>query len=91
MSSLQTLIFTGNNYDYWSLIMKALFRGQDVLDIVYNGYIEPADQTTYNNLTEAEKDALRERRKKDGKALFYIRQAMHERILPSVAASITTK
>ena len=46
---------------------------------------------TYNNLTQAEKDALREQRKKDGKALFYIHQAMHGSILPQVATKITTK
>ena len=43
MSSLQTPIFTGNNYEYWSLTMKPLFRGQDVWDIFQNGYAEPGD------------------------------------------------
>ena len=71
--------------------MKALFRGQDVWDIVQNGYIEPTYQVAYNNLTQGEKDALRQQRKKDGKALFYIHQAMHEIILPRVAATKTTK
>ena len=47
--------------------------------------------TTYNNLTQAEKDALREQRKKYGNDLFYIHQAMHESILPRVAAAITPK
>ena len=70
--SLQTPIFTGNNYEYWSLTMKSLFRGQDVWEIVQHGYAEPSDMTTYNNLTQAEKYVLREQRKKDGKALFYI-------------------
>ena len=60
MSSLQTSIFTRNNYEYWSLTMKDLFRGQDVWEIVQNGYIELADQATYNNLSHAEKDVLRE-------------------------------
>ena len=89
--SLQTPIFTGNNYEYWSLAMKALLRDQDVQEIVQNGYAELADQATYNNLTQDEKDALREHRKKDGNALFYIHQAMHESILPRVAATITAK
>ena len=57
--------------------MKALFRGQDVWEIVQYGYAEPADMTTYKNLTQAEKDVLREQRKKDGKALFCIHQAMN--------------
>ena len=84
MSSLQTPIFIGKNSEYWSLTMKALFRGQDVWEIVQNGYAESTDRTTYNNLTQAEKYALREQRKKDGKALFYIHQAMHESIFPRV-------
>ena len=40
--SLQTPIFTGKNYEYWSLTMKALFRRQDVSEIVQHGYAEPA-------------------------------------------------
>ena len=87
--SLQNPIFTGNNYEYWSLTMKALFRGQDVWEIVQDGYAEPADMTAYNNLTQAEKYSLREPRKKYGKALFYIHQAMHESIHPRVVTAIT--
>ena len=91
MSSLETPIFTGNNYEYWSLTMKALFRGQDVWEIVQHGCEESADLTAYNNLTKAEKDVLREQRKKDGKYMFYIHQTMHEIILPRVAVAINAK
>ena len=89
--SLQTPFFTEKNYEYWSLTMNALFRGQYFWEIVQYGYAEPADMTTYNNLTQAEKDVLRQQRKKDGKALFYIHQAMYESILPRVAAKINVK
>ena len=75
--SLQNPIFTGKNYEYWSLTMKALFRSQDVWEIFQHGYAEPADMTAYNNLTQAQKHVLREQRKKDGKYLFYIHQAMN--------------
>ena len=91
MSSLQTPIFTGKNYEYWPLTRKALFIGQDVWEIFQHGYAEPTDMTTYNNLTQAEKDVLREHGKKNGKALFYIHQAMHESILPRVAAKTNAK
>ena len=89
--SLQPLSFTGKNYEYWSLTMKDLFRGQDVWEIVQHGYAEPADMAAYNNLTQAQKDVLREQRKRDGKALFFIHQAMHESILPRIAASTNAK
>ena len=49
--SLQIPIFTGKNYEYWSLTMKDLFIGQDVWEIVQHGYAKPADMTAYNNLT----------------------------------------
>ena len=91
MSSLQTPIFTGKNYEYWSLTMKALFRGQNVWEIVQHGYAEPTDMIAYNNLTQVKKDALREQRKKYGKSLFYIHQAMHEIIVPRLAATTTSK
>ena len=61
---LQTPIFTENNYEYWSLTMKDLFRGQDAWVIIQHGYTEPANMTAYNNLTQAKKDVLREQRKK---------------------------
>ena len=75
----------------WSLIMKALFRGQDVWDIVENGYVELVDQATYNALIQVEKDVLKDQRKKDGKALFYIHQAMHESILPRFSSEKKAK
>jgi hypothetical protein len=71
--------------------MKALFRGQDVWEIVKSGYVEPIDQETYNSLTQDEKDILKDQRKKDGKAMFYIHQAMHESILPRVASKKKSK
>ena len=91
MLSLQTSIFTGKNYEYWSLTVKDLFRGKDVWEIVQHGYVEPANQIAYNNLTQDEKDGLREQRNKDGKSLFYIHQAINESILPRVVATITAK
>jgi hypothetical protein len=85
-SNLQPPTFTGKSDELWSLTMKALFQGQDVWDIVENGYVEPTYQTTYNALTQDEKDVLKDQRKKDGKAMFCIYQAMHESILPRVAS-----
>ncbi len=90
-SNLQPPTFTGNNYELWCLTMKALFKGQDVWEIVENGYVELADQVAYNALTQAEKDILKDQRKKDGKEMFYIHQAMHESILPRVASAKKVK
>ena len=89
--SLQTPIFTGKNYEYQSLTMKALFKGQEVWEIVHHGYVEPADMIAYNNITQDKKYILREQRKKDGKTLFYIHQAMNESILPRISTKTNAK
>ena len=71
--------------------MKALFKGQYVWEIVHNGYAKSTDHTTYKNLTQDGKDTLMEQRKKDGKALFYMHQAMQESIIPRVEEIINAK
>jgi hypothetical protein len=71
--------------------MKDLFQVQYVSEIVKNGYVEPVYHATYNSLTQAEKDVFKDERKKGGKTLFYIHQAMHERILPRVASTKKSK
>jgi hypothetical protein len=49
--------------------------------------VDLVDHAAYNALTQVEKDALKYQRKKDGRAMFYIHQAMHETILPRVAST----
>ena len=53
--------------------------------------MEPTDQTTYYALTQAEKDVLKDQRKKDGKTMFYKHQVMHVSILPRVASTKQAK
>ena len=83
--------FNGKNYEYWSITMKALFSSQDIWDLVENGFAEPADAVAYNALTQAEKDLLKDTRKKDSKALFYLFQAIHESIFPRILVATKSK
>jgi hypothetical protein len=84
-------IFNGKIYDYWSIRMKTLFCFQDVWDLVENGFPEQADKQAYHALSQAEKDLLKENKKKDSKALFFIQQAMEESIFPKVVAATRSK
>jgi hypothetical protein len=63
----------------------------ELMRTVENGYVEPTDQETYNALTQAENDALKDQRKNDRKTMFYIHQAMHESILPRFASTKKAK
>jgi len=62
------------SYDYWAIIINALFSSQGIWDVVENGFQEPSNATTYNALSQIESDLLRDNMKKDGKSLFYIFQ-----------------
>nr|KYP47387.1 hypothetical protein KK1_031001 [Cajanus cajan] len=66
--------------------MNALFGFQDVLDIVKNGYaplVEPA--------TEVQRQAFKENRKKDCKALFFLHQCVDGSHFEKIAFAETSK
>ena len=69
--------FDGKNYSRWSQLMKVLYGSQDLWEIVENGFVEPQDQAP---LTQQQNNELKENRKKDKKALFFIYQAVDEAI-----------
>jgi hypothetical protein len=48
--------------------------------------VELLYEAPYNSLTQDERDVLKDQRKKDVNAVFYIHQAMHESILARVAS-----
>ena len=60
--------------------MKTLFKSQDLWDLVENEYPDPNEDAR-----------LRENKKKDSKALFFIQQAVHEMIFSKIIAATTTK
>ncbi|XP_054796402.1 uncharacterized protein LOC129301825 isoform X2 [Prosopis cineraria] len=70
------------NYEFWSLKMKTMFKSQELWDLVENGFED--------NQTDKPDQPLREKRKKDSKALFLIQQALHDEIFPLIAAATTS-
>ncbi|GMJ02182.1 hypothetical protein HRI_003887400 [Hibiscus trionum] len=66
-------IFQGSNYDVWSTKMKTLFISQDLWDFVEKGYSEEGVAA----------DTLKDMRKKDAKALFFIQQAVDDAVFSS--------
>ncbi|GAU43485.1 hypothetical protein TSUD_91950 [Trifolium subterraneum] len=63
------LVLDGKNWDRWSALMKSLFGAQECFEVVMDGYDE-----LVANPTDAQRNAFKENRKKDCKALFYIQQ-----------------
>ncbi|XP_060673933.1 uncharacterized protein LOC132804057 [Ziziphus jujuba] len=64
-----------NNYDNWSIKIKALLGTQDVWEIVEKGYIESENES---DLTQNQRDNLRDSRKRDKKALYLIYQGLDD-------------
>jgi len=91
MFNTQLPLLNGKNYDYWAIVMRALFTSQDLQQFVEDGFEEPADKNEFNSLTQAEKDQLKSDKKEDAKALFFLFQSVHESIFPRIAAATTSK
>ena len=67
---------TKENYDNWSIQMKALLGSQDIWDIVENGYIDPKEWEASSSSSDP--TTIRELRKRDKKALYIIYQGVDE-------------
>ncbi|XP_016475355.1 uncharacterized protein LOC107797034 [Nicotiana tabacum] len=64
--------------------MKTMFKSQELWDLVENEYVEP-------NPAPAQPDQqLRETRKKDARALFFIQSALDDENFPRIATSTTS-
>ncbi|XP_074263524.1 uncharacterized protein LOC141586251 [Silene latifolia] len=76
-------IFKGVKYQFWELKMKTLFRSQELWELVETGFVDAKSE---------EPDAtLKEKRKKDAKALFIIQQALDDEIFSRIASATTSK
>ncbi|GAV78469.1 DUF4219 domain-containing protein/UBN2 domain-containing protein [Cephalotus follicularis] len=80
--------FTGKNYHQWSILMKVLYESQELWSLVENGLVEPDDQSA---LTQAQLTELKDNKKKDKKALFFIFQAVDEVIFERISSANSTK
>ncbi|KAL5816417.1 hypothetical protein ACOSQ3_024795 [Xanthoceras sorbifolium] len=82
---------TKDNYDNWCIQMRALLGSQDVMEIVEDGYTEPASKEAEGTLTEAQATTLRADRKKDCKAKSIIYQGLDEATFEIIASAKSSK
>ena len=68
--------------------MKALLGAHDVWEVVEKGYSEPKNEAS---LTTAQKENLKDSRKKDKKAIFLIYQALDEDGFEKISSAISAK
>ncbi|KAG5222658.1 TMV resistance protein [Salix suchowensis] len=88
-SDLRTPQFNGENYDFWSVKMRTIFRAYDLWDVVVCGDTSPQESSeSSSGETSGSKDKkaesgetaaeIKEKRIKDAKALSIIQGALTE-------------
>ena len=87
-SSQNIPIFTGLNYQFWHIKMRTLFMSYDLWELVENGFDDLAD---VERTTATQWSDLKEKKKRDAKALSLIQQALDDAIFPLVMAATTSK
>ncbi|CAN6716961.1 unnamed protein product [Malus baccata var. baccata] len=86
---LRALVFNRENFDFWQIKMKTIFRSHDLWDMVEKGYNPLAKREEY--LTTTELKLLKENIVKYAKALGIIQGAVSYEIFPRIAILETTK
>ncbi|CAL8157461.1 unnamed protein product [Prunus armeniaca] len=80
--------FNGDNYDYWSNNVKVLLKSMELWNMVEDGYEELENELA---LTQAQRNALKENRKKDSKALFHIYQTIEMSVYERISKAENAK
>ncbi|KAJ4716489.1 Retrovirus-related Pol polyprotein from transposon TNT 1-94 [Melia azedarach] len=91
MTPFQIPILNRSNYDNWSIKMKALLGAQDVWEVVEKSYNEPRDDVVISVLTQAQRDTLKDSRKRDKKALYVIYQALDDDAFEKISNATSAK
>ncbi|BFG41742.1 hypothetical protein CerSpe_280160 [Prunus speciosa] len=87
MAPFQVPLLTKDNYHNWSVRMKTLIGCYDAWEVVERGIDELGDEA---NLTNTQREALKETRKKDKKALTLIHQALDDSTFEKVVYACPT-
>ncbi|XP_048430261.1 uncharacterized protein LOC125472648 [Pyrus x bretschneideri] len=86
---LRAPVFNDENFDFWQIKMKTIFRSQELWNLVENGYETPMKKE--EELTEVEKRLMRDNVVKDARALGIIQCAVLNQIFPKIATQKSEK
>ncbi|KAM2507144.1 hypothetical protein FF2_029141 [Malus domestica] len=86
---LRAPIFNGENFDFWQIRMKTIFRSHELWSIVEMGFLPPAK--VEGEIAEAEMKLHRENLVKDVRALGIIQGAVSNQNFPRIATLETAK
>ena len=88
VASFHVPLLKGITYDNWSIKIKAFLGAHDVWEMVEKGYKEPQDETS---LSKAQKETLKDSRKRDKNALFLIYQALDDDAFEKISNATSAK
>ncbi|GAV57492.1 DUF4219 domain-containing protein [Cephalotus follicularis] len=80
-------VFRGENYEFWSVKMKAFLRAYDLWEIVEKGYEPPAETDVQQTVAQFKKQ--KEESSKNFKDLSFLHSAVAESIFSRIVGAAT--
>ena len=77
-----------NNFDNWSIKMKAFLGAHNVWEVVEKSYTELEDEAT---MSQPQNESLKDSRKRDKKAFYLIYQALDDNGFEKVSSATSAK
>ncbi|XP_050154691.1 uncharacterized protein LOC126628870 [Malus sylvestris] len=93
-SDLRAPIFNGDNYEFWKIRMRTIFKSHGIWDLVEKGFeiSESKDKKIRDEgSSESERVSLSDKLMKDAKALGIIQGAVSDDIFPRISNEETSK
>ncbi|CAL8133799.1 unnamed protein product [Prunus armeniaca] len=90
-TKLRTLVFNGENYEFWSIRMKNILKSHGLWDLIENGFNASDSKKEKEEAKDTEKSTTAQILMKDARALGLIQSTVSDQLFPRIVNGETSK
>ncbi|CAL2246345.1 unnamed protein product [Prunus armeniaca] len=90
-TKLRTLVFNGENYEFWSIRMENILKSHGLWDLIENGFNASDSKKEKEEAKDTEKSTTAQILMKDARALGLIQSTVSDQLCPRIVNGETSK